>query len=79
MSAEDHVKDPLWPVLVETVHTMVLYPHHKAYVERVLLPERPDITYRDLATTLGISVGEAMVLLHELRMEEKRPASGAGK
>jgi len=66
------VKDPLWPILVETVHTLVLYPHHKAYVERVLLPERPDITSRDLATTLGISSGEAMVLLHELRMEGRR-------
>lgn len=69
MSVENYVKDPLWPILVETVHTMVLYPHHKAYVERVLLSERPDITYRDLATALGISLGEAMVLLHELRTE----------
>jgi len=72
---EDYVKDPLWPILVETVHTIVLYPHHKAYVQRVLLSERPNIDYRDLAMTLGIPIGEAMVLLYELRTEEKRPAS----
>jgi hypothetical protein len=51
---------------------MVLYPHHKAYVSRVLLLERPDITSRDLSIFLGMSLGEAMVLLHELKEENMR-------
>lgn len=72
MSTEDYVNDPLWPVLVETVHAMVLYPHHKAYVKRVVILERPDITYRDLAMFMGLAVGEAMVVLHELRVEAAR-------
>ena len=73
MSGEDYVNNPLWPILVDTVHSLVLYPHHKAYVERVLLLERPDITPRDLATVMGIALGEAMVLLYELRQQGKRP------
>jgi hypothetical protein len=72
LSSADYTKDLLWPILIETVHSMVLYPHHKAYVSRVLLLERPDITSRDLSIFLGISLGEAMVLLHELKEENMR-------
>lgn len=73
------MKDPLWPILVDAVHTMVLYPHHKAYVERVLLSEQSDITSQGLATALGISLGEAMVLLHEARTTGKGAVAEKGK
>jgi len=33
MAVEEYVNNPLWAVLVETVHAMIMYPHHKAYVE----------------------------------------------
>lgn len=69
MSSEDYVNDPLWSILVDTVHKLVLYQHHKAYIERVILSERPTITYRDLASLMGISEGEAMVVLHDLKIE----------
>ena len=76
----DYLRDPLWPILVETVHAMVMYPHHKAYVRRVLLKERPNVTYRDLATALGIPVGEALVILHDLDLEKTETSSReAGK
>jgi hypothetical protein len=71
MNLEDCVKDALWPVLVETVHTLVMYPNHKDYTRGNIFPEKPDITPEDLATRIKISLGEAMVLLCELA-EERR-------
>jgi len=67
---EKYVNDPLWPILVETVHTIAMYPHHKAYVAKRLLSDEPDITPRELASKLGISLGEALVILCELQKRE---------
>jgi len=67
MSLEDYVSNPLWPLLVETVHTMIMYPHHKAYARDVVLHEQPDATAKELAIILGIPLGEALVILCELR------------
>ena len=67
MGTEDYANSSLWPILVETVHAMVMYPHHKSYVKRVLLKERPEITARDLSMAIGIPFGEAIVILHELQ------------
>ena len=68
--SDDRSEDPLWPVLVETVHSLILYRHHKAYVRDVILQEKPDLSPQDLALSLGVSLGEAMVILSELRGEE---------
>lgn len=62
--------NPLWQILVETVHAMVMYPHHKAYTRDVALHEQPDIKPTDLAAKLGIPVGEALVILYELKREK---------
>jgi hypothetical protein len=67
MSLEEYVSNPLWPLLVETVHTMIMYPHHKAYARDVVLHEQPDATAKELAIKLGIPLGEALVILSELR------------
>jgi hypothetical protein len=50
---------------------LILYPHHKAYVRDELLPDKPESSPQDLTLDLGISLGEAMVLLYELRQEEE--------
>ena len=68
--SEDQSEDPLWSVLVETAHSLILYRHHKAYVRDVILYEKPDLSPRDLALSLGVSLGEAMVILSELRGEK---------
>ena len=70
MSLGDFVNNPLWPVLVETVHAMVMYPHHKAYTRDVILHEQPEVKPRDLATKLGITLGEALVILYELQKQK---------
>lgn len=70
MSLEEYVSNPIWPVLVETVHAMIMYPHHKAYTRDVVLHEQPDVTYQDLAIKLGIPLGEALVILYELQKQK---------
>jgi hypothetical protein len=71
MSQEEYVSNPLWRILVETVHAMILYPHHKAYVRDIFLQEKPDLTAKLLETKLGIPLGEALVILYELTKERR--------
>ena len=75
LSEEEYTADPLWPVLVETVHTMIMYSHHKFYVQSVFLSEKPDASPQDLALALNISLGEAMVILYELKSEKEKKES----
>jgi len=70
MSLENYVGNPLWPVLVETVHAMIMYSHHKAYTRDIVLHEQPDITSQNLATKLSIPLGEALVILYELQKQK---------
>jgi hypothetical protein len=70
MSFEEYANNPMWAVLVETVHAMIMYPHHKAYTRDVVLHEQPDTTPSDLSAKLNIPLGEAIVILHELHKQK---------
>jgi hypothetical protein len=70
MSIEEYTKEKLWPILVVTVHAIIMYPNHKAYTREVILHEKPDISPADLSTRLSIPLGEALVILHELTEEK---------
>jgi hypothetical protein len=70
MSLEECEKERLWPILVEAVHALVMYPNHKAYTREVILPEKPSITHMELAARLKMPVGEALVILFELAKEK---------
>lgn len=72
MSWEDYVASPLWQILVDTVHSMVMYPRHKAYVRDVVFVEQPQISARDLGLRLSISLGESLVILYELQKSKTR-------
>ena len=74
MSVEEHMKEKLWPILVETVHASVMYPTHKAYTREKILQEKPDITASELANRLNMPLGEALVVLHELEEERRSSA-----
>ena len=74
MNVEEYMKEKLWPILVETVHASVMYPTHKAYTRETILQEKADITALELANRLHLSLGEALVILHELVEERKNPA-----
>jgi hypothetical protein len=67
--SEDYEKDPLWEILVETVHALVMYPRHKAYIREVLLREKPDMEAKEASRFLGIPLGEALVIFSELKKE----------
>jgi hypothetical protein len=70
MSLEEYTKEKLWPILIETVHTLVMYSNHKAYTREVVLNAKPEITPEELAARLRIPLGEALVILYELANEE---------
>ena len=60
--------EDLWSILVETVKSdVVLFPNLKGYVQGQILPREPDISPKELASRLNISIGTAMVLLSELK------------
>jgi len=68
---EDVESQPLWPILIETVHALTMYRYHKRYISTVVLNEKPDITSKRLSLELRMPLGEALVILHELRAEGK--------
>ena len=70
LSLEEYVDNPLWTMLVKTVHKMIMYPHHKAYIRSEIMHENPDISFQELAIYLEISRGEALVILYELKKEK---------
>lgn len=74
MNLEDYTKEKLWPIFVETVHALVLYPSHKAYVRDIILSEKPEITVDELAIRLNMPKGEALVILTELAHERTMKA-----
>jgi hypothetical protein len=74
MSLDAYMKEELWPILVDTVHASVMYPTHKAYTREKMLQEKPDITASELANRMSMSLGEALVILHDLAEERKSPA-----
>jgi len=69
--AQELERNPLWLILVETAHALPLYPSHKVYVRNTLLIEEPGLTVDEVSQRLDISLGEAMVIFHELKNEEE--------
>lgn len=74
--SEDLKRSPLWPILVEVVHSLPLYPSHKAYLRDFLIVESPEISVEEVSYRLGITFGEAMVILDEVRRELKKEKKG---
>lgn len=64
---EEYVNDPLWQILIDTVHSIVMYPHHKAYTRDTVLVEQPQINAKDLSLKLNISLGESLIIIYELQ------------
>ena len=69
MNFEEFTREKLWPILVDTVHALVMYPHHKAFTRDTILPEKPETLPAELAARLNMSLGEALVILYELASE----------
>lgn len=58
---------PLWDILVETARRSPFYPGLSGYVRSEIIPKEPDISAKELASRLSISVGEALVLLDDMK------------
>jgi hypothetical protein len=71
MNLEEYSKERLWQLLVQAVHSSVMYPTHKAYTRDCILPEKADVSAVELAERLGMPLGEAIVILGELQPEQK--------
>jgi hypothetical protein len=69
----------LWEILNETARALPMYKYHKRYVERSILPEKPQISAKEMALLMGIPLGEAIMILEELRPTPRsQPAPGPG-
>ena len=71
MNLDEYTKEKLWQLLVEAVHTSVMYPTHKAYTRDSMLPQKADISAAELSERLGMPLGEALVILNELMQDQK--------
>lgn len=76
----------MWQILIETVHALPMYKHHKRYVEKNVLPEKSRISAKEMALLMGVPLGEAIVILEELRPssegapeDESKAKAPAGK
>jgi hypothetical protein len=72
VTLEEYTKEKLWPILIETVHTLIMYPNHKAYTRENILQEKSGIRVEELTARLNISLGEALVILYELALENTK-------
>ena len=54
-------------MLVDTTHALPMYKNHKRYVQDIMMKETPKISPQELAVQLNLTLGEAFVLLHEIR------------
>ncbi|HXY82300.1 MAG TPA: hypothetical protein VEH56_01165 [Candidatus Saccharimonadales bacterium] len=64
-------KDELWRILAETVHALPMYANHKRYVSEIMLQEKSDISSKELAVMINITLGEAIVILAEIANETR--------
>ena len=51
-----------------------MYGSHKAYAKNSIIPSDPGISAEELAFRLDIPLGEAIVILHEIRVEKNEAA-----
>ncbi|MFW9925632.1 MAG: hypothetical protein ACFFDM_02580 [Candidatus Thorarchaeota archaeon] len=65
----DFKSHPLWPLLIETARNNPLYAGNVGYAEEYILPKHPNITAKELANKLSITVGEALAILEGLHPE----------
>ena len=66
MILEDLKKERLAKLLIDVVHAMVMYTSHKQYIRELVLRDKPILKPDELAIRLNMTLGEVLVILHEL-------------
>lgn len=72
MILKDLKKEILIKLLIDVVHSMVMYTAHKQYIRELTLQEKFKFKPRELAIRLNMPLGEVLVILHELEETEKK-------
>jgi len=62
---------PLWTILIETARNNPLFPNNAGYAHSNIIPKNPDITPKELASKLSITVGEALAILEGYEITSK--------
>jgi len=65
--SEEYRDNSLWHILVETAQTLPMYNSHMSYTRDKILHESPKTTPEQLSQRLDMPLGEAIVILEELK------------
>jgi hypothetical protein len=63
INVADFKGHPLYSLLIETARSNPLFAGNAGYAQNYILPENPNITARELASRLSITLGEALAIL----------------
>ena len=63
INVADFKGHPLYSLLIETAKSNPLFAGNAGYAQNYILPENPNITARELASRLSITLGEALAIL----------------
>ncbi|MHA1964997.1 MAG: hypothetical protein ACXACG_09855 [Candidatus Thorarchaeota archaeon] len=63
INVADFKGHPLYSLLIETARSNPLFAGNAGYAQNYILPKNPNITAKELASRLAITVGEALAIL----------------
>jgi len=67
--SDEYSSNPIWHILVETAQTLPMYNSHMSYTRDNILPVEPNISPEQLSQRLDMPLGEALVILNDLRKD----------
>ncbi len=65
--SDEYTSNSIWLILVETAQKLPMYNSHMSYTRDSILPLKPEISPEQLSQRLDMPLGEALVILNELR------------
>ncbi len=69
INVADFKGHPLYSLLIETAKSNPLFAGNAGYAQNYILPKNPNITAKELASKLSITVGEALAILDSRETE----------
>ncbi|MFX1559460.1 MAG: hypothetical protein ACFFBL_02620 [Promethearchaeota archaeon] len=69
INVADFKGHPLYSLLIETAKSNPLFAGNAGYAQNYILPKNPNISAKELASKLSITVGEALAILDSSNTE----------
>lgn len=69
INVADFKGHPLYSLLIETAKSNPLFAGNAGYAQNYILPKNPNISAKELASKLSITVGEALAILDGREIE----------